>query len=472
VVNKVKAYIIDNNLINKGEKVLVALSGGPDSVCLLHILYKLKSDFNIELGAAHVNHMLRGNEAIEDEEYSRKLCESLGVEFFSTRIDIHKISKEKGISEEMAGREERYNFFKEIKLAKGYNKVAVAHNLNDQAETVIMNLMRGSGIEGLCGIRVKRQGGIIRPVLCLSRDEIEEYCRINDLKPRIDKTNLENIYSRNKIRHDILPYMKENFNENIIETINRMSKLIQIDNDYLNKEVELNYSRYCEKRSDSLTISKGAFSLDLALLTRLIKKSLFNFSEKYKNIEMKHIYEVIELSKNTTNKKIYLPNNILCENIYGDIYLKDKRKVLNKKDNKEEGEVILNKKDLDNNSIEYNNYIVEFKIINNLKNNIEFSNNVLIKYFDYDNIKEELKIRHRRNGDKMIPLGMKGNKKVKDILINLKIPAEKRKEIPIVVFDEEIAWIVGHRVSESFKVTKKTNKILKITFRRKETVNA
>ena len=195
--------------------------------------------------------------------------------------------------------------------------------------------------------------------------------------------------------------MKENFNENIIETINRMSKLIQIDNDYLNKEVELNYSRYCEKRSDSLIISKGAFSLDLALLTRLIKKSLFNFSEKYKNIEMKHIYEVIELSKNTTNKKIYLPNNILCENIYGDIYLKDKRKVLNKKDNKEEGEVILNKKDLDNNSIEYNNYIVEFKIINNLKN-IEFSNNVLIKYFDYDNIKEELKIRHRRNGDKMI----------------------------------------------------------------------
>ena len=106
-----------------------------------------------------------------------------------------------------------------------------------------------------------------------------------------------------------------------------------------------------------------------------------------------------------------MPNNILCENIYGDIYLKDKRKVLNKKDNKEEGEVILNKKDLDNNSIEYNNYIVEFKIINNLKNNIEFSNNVLIKYFDYDNIKEELKIRHRRNGDKMIPLGMKGNKK-------------------------------------------------------------
>ena len=207
-----------------------------------------------------------------------------------------------------------------------------------------MNLMRGSGIEGLCGIRVKRQGGIIRPVLCLSRDEIEEYCRINDLKPRIDKTNLENIYSRNKIRHDILPYMKENFNENIIETINRMSKLIQIDNDYLNKEVELNYSRYCEKRSDSLTISKGAFSLDLALLTRLIKKSLFNFSEKYKNIEMKHIYEVIELSKNTTNKKIYLPNNILCENIYGDIYLKDKRKVLNKKDNKEEGEVILTRK--------------------------------------------------------------------------------------------------------------------------------
>jgi len=468
VINKVKAFIIENNLIDKGDKVLVGLSGGPDSVCLLHILYKLKGDLEIELGAAHINHMLRGNEAIEDEEYSKRLCESLNVEFFSTRVNIHKISKEKGISEEMAGREERYSFFEKIKLEEGYNKIAIAHNLNDHAETVILNLMRGSGMEGLCGIRVKREGGIIRPILCLSRDEIENYCRINDLKPRIDKTNLENIYSRNKIRHDILPYMKKNFNGDIIETINRMSKLIQIDNDYLSKEVDIYYSKYCEKRSDSLIISKEAFSLDLALLTRLIRKSLFNFSEKYNNIEMKHIYEVIGLSKNTTNKRIYLPNNIICENIYGDIYLKDKIKVLSKRDGEEEKEVIINKKDLNNISIEYNEYIVEFKIINNLKNNIEFSNNVLIKYFDYDNIKEELKIRQRRNGDKMIPLGMKNSKKLKDIFINLKIPAEERNKIPLVIFDEEIAWIVGYRVSESFKVTNKTSRILKITFRGKE----
>ncbi|WP_418223077.1 tRNA lysidine(34) synthetase TilS [Clostridium isatidis] len=472
MVKKVKDFIIENNLLNKGDRVLVGLSGGPDSVCLLHILYNLKNDLEIELGAAHINHMLRGNEAIEDEEYSKRLCESLNIEFFSTRINIHKISKEKGISEEMAGREERYSFFDKIKEQEGYNKIAIAHNLNDHAETVILNLMRGSGMEGLCGIRVKREGGIIRPILCLSRDEIEEYCRINDLNPRIDKTNLENIYGRNKIRHDILPYMKKNFNDDIIETINRMSKLIQIDNDYLNKEVEWYYSKYCEKRPDNLIILKDAFSLDLALLTRLIRKSLFNFSEKYNNIEMKHIYEVIELSKNTTNKRIYLPNNIICENVYGDIYLKDKIKVLSKENNKEENEVIINKIDLENNTIEYNGYLIEFKIINNLKNNIEFSNNVLIKYFDYDNIKEELKIRQRRNGDKMIPLGMKNSKKLKDIFINLKIPSEERKEVPIVVFDDEIAWIVGYRVSESFKVTNKTSRILKITFRRKEKSNA
>lgn len=173
MINKVKAFIIENNLIDKGDKVLVGLSGGPDSVCLLHILYKLKGDLEIELGAAHINHMLRGNEAIEDEEYSKRLCESLNVEFFSTRVNIHKISKEKGISEEMAGREERYSFFEKIKLEEGYNKIAIAHNLNDHAETVILNLMRGSGMEGLCGIRVKREGGIIRPILCLSRDEID-----------------------------------------------------------------------------------------------------------------------------------------------------------------------------------------------------------------------------------------------------------------------------------------------------------
>lgn len=462
VVNKVRAFVIENDLIQNGDRILVALSGGPDSVCLLNILFNLRKDFNIEIAAAHVNHMLRGEEAIKDEEYAKNMCCNLGIKFFSERIDINEVSKQKGISHELAGREERYKFFQLISKESGYNKIAVAHNANDQAETVLMNMMRGTGIEGLCGIRNKRDGGIIRPILCLSREEIESYCDINNLKPRIDKSNLENIYNRNKVRLDILPYMKENFNKDIIETINRMVNLLQIDNDFIEKKCNNYYKKCCINNGKELIISKEVFALEKAILTRIIKKAFINFTGKYTNFEMKHIYEVISLAGNSTNKKINAPHGVIVENIYGDIYLRFKEIK-----NKEFKQIILNKNELDGNYIEFEDYSVSFNIIDS-KKNIEFSNNVLINFFDYDKIKEKLIIRKRLNGDKIVPIGMKGNKKVKDIFIDLKIPMEKRSDVPILCFDNEIAWLVGYKVSESFKITKETKKIIRITFARKE----
>lgn len=467
MLNKVINFINYNNLIKDGDRILIALSGGPDSVCMLHILNSIKDVFNIKIFAAHVNHMLRGEEADKDEEYAKNLCETLNIEFFSRKIDIDKLAKKRGISSEMAGREARYEYFDFLKKEICLDKIAIAHNLNDQAETVLMNLMRGSGIEGLCGIRAKREGGIIRPILCLSREEIENYCEMNNLNPRIDKTNLENIYNRNKVRLDIIPYMKENFNKDIIETINRTSKIIQIDNEYLNKVSMENYEKYITLKDNILIINKEAFNLDIAILSRVIKRAFINFSKKHNNFEMKHIYDVINLSKNTTNKKIYLPNNIICENIYGDIKLKSKSE--DKKNNNIECEEIeLLKENLLNKVINYKSYKIEFEIINKMKNNIEFSNNVLIKYFDYDKIKERVIIRTRKNGDKIIPLGMKGSKRIKDIFIDLKIPVEDRNSNPLVIFDNDVAWIVGHKVSEVFKVEKSTKNVLKINFMRKE----
>lgn len=462
MITKVEKFIIENNLIQDGEKVLVALSGGPDSVCLLHILYELKESLNIEIGAAHVNHMLRGEEALRDEEYSRSLCNKLNIKFYSRSIDINKVAKDKGISHEMAGRDERYKFFEFIKNTYKYNKIAVAHNSNDQAETVLMNMMRGTGIEGLCGIRTKRGDTIIRPILCLSRDEVEGYCAMRKLEPRIDKTNLENIYSRNKIRLDILPYMEENFNKDIIETINRMAKLLQIDNDFIEKECNNNYNKYFKREKSHAVISEDAFLLDSSILTRLIRKSIMEFTGKYNNFEMKHIYEIINLSRNSTNKKIYLPNNLIASNIYGDIYLSHSECII-----KEYEEVSIERNNLNKLFIKYADYEVKFEIIGN-KNSIEFSNNLLIKYFDCDNIKEKLVIRKRKDGDKIVPSGMKGSKKLKSIFIDLKIPVQLRDEVPIVCFDDEIAWMVGYRSSEKFKVTKETKNIIKITFTRKE----
>lgn len=466
MIYKVKSFIKENNLIKKNDNILVALSGGPDSICLLHVLHSLKEELSLTIGAAHINHMLRGVESTCDEDYVEKFCEKLSIPCYVARIDIDYIAKKSGISHEMAGRDERYKFFESISNKHGYNKVAIAHNANDQAETVIMRMMRGTGLEGLCGIRAKRGEKIIRPILSISREEIEEYCDEKKLEPRIDKTNLENIYSRNKVRLDILPYMKENFNSDIMQTLNRMASILQRDDEYINKQCNKYYEEHCRMKSEGLFINKNIFKLDDAIITRVIKKSLIDYSGKYTNFEMKHIYDVIDLANRGTNKRINLPNDIIAENIYGDIYLKHKNKKVENNEI-ENNEIVVLKKELNNNTFIFKNYIVNIEVINN-KNNIEFSNNDLIKYFDYDNIVEGIIIRTRKDGDKIRPLGMKGNKKLKDIFINNKVPKDDRDSVPITCFDNNIAWIVGHKVSEDYKITQKTNTIIKIMFVRKE----
>ncbi len=461
MLDKVREYILENELIEKGDNILVALSGGPDSVCLLHILARLKSEFNLRLGAIHINHLLRGEEAIEDENYTKDLCKSLEVESYVERIDIATIAEKEGQSIELAGREERYKAFNKIKEKFSYDKIAVAHNSNDQAETVLMRLMRGSGLEGLTGIKTKRGDGIIRPILCLNRNEIEKYCEEYKLEPRIDKSNYEKIYNRNKVRLDILPYMKENFNEDIIDTLNRMALLLQKDNEYLEDVATTAYNKYCEEKNNKIIVSKELFKDEKeAIITRVLKKSFKNISNSHKNFEMKHIVDIIDLSKLGTNKEIHLTNGIIAQNIYGDIIFKQRK---NKEDSIKGNEISINKEDLMS-TIEFSNYKVDLQIIDK-KNNVEFSNNDLIKFFDYDKIEEGIIVRHRKDGDKMVPMGMKGTKKLKDIFINSKIPKENRDIIPIVCFDEKIAWVVGVKVSEQFKVTSNTKQILKITFR-------
>lgn len=464
MIDIVRSYIAVNELLNCGDKVLVALSGGPDSVCLLHILHILKDEFNITLGAIHINHLLRGEEAYNDEQYVLDLCKSLEVECYIKRIDINDIAKEKNISLEMAGREERYRAFQEIKNQHGYDKIAVAHNANDQAETILMRIMRGTGLEGLVGIRCKREGGIIRPILCLDRDSIEKYCYETKLVARIDKSNFERVYSRNKVRLDILPYMKENFNEDIIHTLNRMALLLQSDNEYMEMQADKAYKKYCLMEKDSVRILKKIFAVEKeAIVTRVIKKAFKEISKSHQNFEMKHLYDVIDLNGRDTGKRINLTNSVVVENSYEHIIFKINQ---NKELCEKKYELDIFKCNIPT-EVDYDKYIVSFDIFD-LKNKIEFDNNDLIKYFDYDNIEEKVTIRHRKDGDRIKPLGMKGSKKLKDIFINLKIPREERDIVPILSFDSRVAWIVGYKTSEEFKITKDTTKILKVTFRRKE----
>ncbi|MDU6040537.1 MAG: tRNA lysidine(34) synthetase TilS [Clostridium butyricum] len=460
---KVMSYIKDNNLIKSGDKVLVALSGGPDSVCLLNILYNLKAELNIEIGAAHLNHLLRDKDAFEDEEYVKTLCKSLDIPCFVKRVDINKYSKDKKMSSEMAGRDARYNFFDDIVKDEGYTKIATAHNANDQAETILFRLMRGSGIEGLCGIKVRRDK-IIRPILCLSRKEVEEYIEINNLKPRIDKTNFEKIYNRNKIRLDIIPYIKENFNEDIIQTLNRMSVLLQKDNEFIENSARSFYEKHCIEQSDYFIIKKEMFDNKEAVVTRVIRYALTNFSKTHYDFEMKHIYEICNLAKNNSGKAIDLPNKIYAENIYGDIYIKERINI-NNIDVKQE--IVVNKNEINGKKIFFNDENIEFSVLKN-DSNLDLNQNNFIKYFDFDKINDSISLRKRKNGDKIIPLGMKGSKKIKDLFIDMKVPKEERDCIPLLCFDENISWIVGIRVSEEYKITNKTKNILRVIVERKE----
>lgn len=461
MIDKVISYIRDNKMFDKGDKVVVGVSGGPDSICLIHVLHVLKHKLGIDLVAAHVNHCLRGEEADKDEEYVEKFCKNIGIECFVKKVDVHKVSIEKGISCETAGREVRYEFFKEILEKTNGQKIAVAHNSNDQAETVLMRIMRGSGLEGLGGIRAVRDDIYVRPILHISRKEIEEYCEGNKLNPRIDKTNLESIFTRNKIRLELIPYIEKNFNKDIVEGLNRLVDTIRKDNDYINSIAWKKYRKYCKNNKEEVIIYKDAFKEKEAILTRIIRMAFNELKGDLRNFERVHVYDIINIQRHSTGKIVMLPNNIEVSNNYGDIHVYVRK---NKKlSNNEEYNLIVDYE----NSLKEVGLSISLKLI---KNNIpkDFKKNNSIKYFDYDKINGDIKLRYRRNGDKFTPLGMKGSKKLKDLFIDLKIPKNERDSIPLICFGEEIAWVVGYRVSNKFKTDENTQNILQIKIEREE----
>lgn len=307
---KVLETIKKFNLIENGDKIVVGVSGGPDSITLLDVLLKIKQEKIIDFAivVCHINHMIR-EEAVQDEEYVQKFCEKYNIDCFIKRIDIESLSQKEKIGTEEAGRKARYEFFYEILNKTSSNKIATAHTANDNAETVLMNIIRGSGTSGLKGIETKRDN-LIRPLIECNRNEIEEYCEQNNLKPRIDKTNFENIYTRNKIRNMLIPYIKENFNPNIIETINRLSDLSKLENEYLENQTKIVYNTIIQEQT------KEYIALDLKqfnLLEKVIKNRLvlYTINELFgtKNgIEKKHIEDIIKLCSNNIGNKYLIPN--------------------------------------------------------------------------------------------------------------------------------------------------------------------
>ena len=309
------------NLIEKNDKIVIGVSGGPDSICLLHVLYGLKEKLGIEIVVAHVNHMLRDVADLETE-YVQSFCKKLGIECYVKKADILEISKTKKKGTEEVGRQVRYDFFDEVAKKTNSNKIATAHNSNDRAETVILNILRGSGLSGLKGIEPIRDNKYIRPLINTDRQDIENYCNDNKLEPKYDKTNNENIYTRNKVRNTVIPYIKKEFNPNIIKTINRLSSLATEENEYLQAITKQEFENLLIEKTENIILDLHKFnSLNLVIKRRLILYTINEVLHTTNGIEKVNIDDIIKLCKNNIgNKYLMLEKEIKVYVKKGKIY--------------------------------------------------------------------------------------------------------------------------------------------------------
>ena len=458
----IKNNIINMKLINHGDNILIALSGGPDSVFLFHNLRKLRETLSFNLYASHINHMYRGKDAMHDEEFVRKLCDKYGIILFVKQKNATEYAKELKVTEEEAGRVLRYDFFKENLKEVGGGKVALAHNLNDQAETVLQRIIRGTGIDGLSAMSFQMDN-LIRPMLNISRNEIMNYLHENNYDYCIDITNTQDIYGRNKIRLNLIPYLEQNFNPNIQSSLCRMSETMGRDKKIIEKYVEVKFLEALKEKGDLRVVMDLSLlkSLDIGEMGRIIRRGLEELKGDTVNVEMKHIDSPISLiSSRKTGKKINLTDGFTIEISYDNFII---NKTVEKVPDFEYNIVLnrLNQIDEINKTL----FAAVADIADMSEVNIKDKDVISV---DYDLIKGSLVARNRRLGDSMIPCGMKGSKKIKDIFIDLKIPKEERDSKLIIADDENIIWLEGYRINDKYKVSAATKKILNISMGRKD----
>lgn len=442
IIEKAKKTIYENKLIEDKDKIIIGLSGGPDSVFLLILLDKVKKDFNIEISCCHINHMYRDT-ASRDEEFSRKLAEKYGYDFYSKSLDMTKYAKENSLSLEDAGRRLRYGYFNKLLKEIAYNKIAVAHHMNDQAETFFMNLFRGSGLAGLSGMDYKNNN-IIRPLLDIKKEDIVAYLDENKFSYVIDETNLSTDFRRNKIRLDIIPYIKENFNPNIENTIATTSKILTEDKKIIDDYIEEKYRLLVEKKEDYYQIATDNFKKEsIEVRKNVIRKLLVKLYKTSKDISYQYVMDILDIFYSDLGAKYYFKDYVFLKS-YGKVL------VTNKKLEVMDYEIDFSLGELKINNLLINSYLVDKEKFSPKKNMI---------YFDSKILDKDLKFRNRRNGDKM-SISDKAHKKVKKIFIDEKIDSYKRDFYPILCDENQIYAIIGLRRSNLYKINKDTDKIL------------
>ena len=450
MINKILNYIRQNNLIEDGDSVILGVSGGADSICLLHVLQELQSMFHLKLTAVHVNHHIRGEEAERDAKFVEQVCAKAGVDFRREDLNVRQLVKESGKSEEEAGRDGRYEVFFSIAREIGTDKIATAHNLNDNSETLLFHLFRGTGLKGLLGIPAKR-GMIVRPLLCCTRDEIEDYLKEKGVEYRMDSTNLDTKYSRNKIRLELIPYLKENINAKVEYNIVNAAKNLSAVNDFVEEEIQKAFCQYVEQD----TIREEGFSISPVLLEGMIRSLIKQQGGSLKDVTKTHIMSVKALKDMQVSRQISLPHGLIGQRTYHGIRIR-KQEQENILDLPEQV-LIVNDEMIPNVHIQMQHEPENFE-----KKNIK--DLVYTKWIDYDKI-NKLVLRRRKKGDFIVIDDRGSRKKLKDYFIDRKIPQEERDRILLLADGSHVVWIIGYRLSAYYKITEKTKHVIQIHYK-------
>ncbi len=448
------AQVIDtikkHSMLKGGERVIVGLSGGPDSVCLLAVLHRLKDDFNLTLYAVYVDHNLRPGETPAEIEYCRKLCAEMKVDFRVKSVDVKGHVKEHGINKQEAARDLRYKAFYEVAAEIRAEKIALAHNADDQTETVFMRLIRGAGAAGLAGIPAKR-GNVIRPLLEIQRREVEDFLGRENIRYIIDSSNLQTDYFRNKFRLMVMPELKK-MNPNLIQSVNKTASILQEEERYLGVIVTKSLMKMISRKTDSrieLFLTPMEV-MDIVILRRLLRRAL-DETEGLRGIGFIHIEDIIRLVKDgKSGDRLYLPKGIRVIKDYSLLVItSEKPQKIASYELQVPGEAAIRGAGL----------VIKASFEEEIG---DFGDGKKSALLDADRMDFPLKIRARMPGDCFYPLGFGKRRKLQDFFVDEKLPRDERDSIPLVFSGDDIVWIAGHRADERFRVTGSTKKFLRL----------
>jgi len=448
-----------------GSKLVLAVSGGTDSVCLLHLLSNLKDELGLTLHVAHLDHRLRGDESRADAEYVSALAERLGVAATLGQADVKAYRKEKKLSLEEAAREVRYAFLAGVARSLGTRFIVTGHTLDDHVETVLLHIIRGSGTRGLAGLKPlttrtvdNTQLTIVRPLFDIMRTETLEYCHRQGLEPRLDSSNFELSPLRNKIRLQLMPLLTR-YNSNISGVLTRLSVTASDEMDYLDQQITELWERVARREGDVITLDKEALRcVHPALKRHLLRACFKQLLGNLKDIESRHIEEILAVIDKPAGRQISLPYRLVFAVGYDNYWL-GKEDEIPCPFPAMEGERRLTVPGV----TDMRGWRVETAIVKTFE---QSDVNALVAYLDLDAVGQDFTVRMWKRSDRFQPLGLGAEKKLGEFMIDARVPRLWRHNIPIVVSAQHIVWLVGYRLDERAKVTSRTRRVLRLEFRR------